>query len=133
MIKSFLSGLVLILAANSASAVDVATYNIRSKIYLDNQLISSPHMIARENQKISLNLADKTTKQSLKIALVANNESKASRNAPIKLSYDMVYSDGKKSLHVEPVVVVDPHQKGAIKFKTASGHTVEMRVIAVRA
>ncbi|MDX1900380.1 MAG: hypothetical protein SFW66_00070 [Gammaproteobacteria bacterium] len=123
-----------------AMPVEKTTFDITSKIYVDGALISSPRITAHPNQKASIFISDRmTTKKnqismsghSLKLALVARNNTTAGKNDSIRVSYDIRYQNGKIKMHCKPTIILRPNQGGLIGF-SENGHAYEMHVLAQR-
>lgn len=118
------STLILSIALTTAATASIATtqFDITTKIYIDGELVSSPRIIARADQKATIKLSN------LSMGLIASNASKDA----IKINYDVQYNNGSKDAHSKSQVIALPNQPVAISFTTASGHLYDMRLLAKR-
>ena len=106
------------------------TFDIKTEIYIDGSLVSSPMVIAHPNQKAVVTIADKQS--SLKMQLIALGSESDSRNEEIKIKYDIHYVAGKEKIHTSPQMIVLPNQIGNVKLTSKDGHSFEMSVLAKR-
>jgi hypothetical protein len=111
--------------AMSTGMIDKNFFKITTKIIIDGKLISSPQILAKENQEASIVLANNT--QGLKMKLVANNNAK---NNAIEINYDIEYKNDKDEMRANPHMIIMPNQEGTIRIASDSGHSYEMKVIA---
>lgn len=142
--RSFLiSALSTVLVLSCATAIAMTggitnknknTFKITSKIFIDGKLVSSPVILALENQKalIVITNTNDAGAQGLRMELVARNVSKHGMNDPIGINYDIQYSNGAEKMHSKPQVVVTPHQEGRVNISSDSNHSYEMDVLAER-
>jgi Zn-dependent protease with chaperone function len=122
----------LLLAGGMAIASDgvmnKSMFKITSKIFINGQLVSSPQIVAYENQKATITLSNKNGDQDIKLALIAKDNSKDS----IKINYDFQYNNGNDKMHSKPEMILVPNQEGVIRIASDSNHSYEMKVIAER-
>ncbi len=139
-------GGILLLAGSAAIAMasgiteKKTVFDIVSKIYMDGELVSSPHIIAHSNQQASIFISDRmTTKDkqismsgnSLKLQLIARNIAMSGENGDIKINYDIQIQNGKDKIRSKPEIIVTPNQEATIRISDA-GHAYEMHVLAKR-
>lgn len=113
--------------AKASGIVDKNYFKITTKIIVDGKLVSSPQILAKENQEASIIISNNS--QGLKMKLVANNDAK---NNGIDINYDIEYKNGKDEMRANPHMIVMPNQEGVIRIASDSGHSYEMKVIAER-
>ncbi len=129
-----LSGATAIAMTSGIADKNKNTFKITSKIFIDGKLVSSPVIVALENQKalIVITNTNDVGAQGLRMELVARNVSKYGRNDAIGINYDIQYSNGAEKMHSKPQVIVTPHQEGRINISSDSNHSYEMYVLAER-
>lgn len=129
-----LSGATAIAMTTSIADKNKNTFKITSKIFINGKLVSSPVIIALENQKalIVITNTNDAGAQGLRMELVARNVSKYGRDDAIGINYDIQYSNGAEKMHSKPQVIVTPHQEGRINIASDSNHSYEMYVLAER-
>lgn len=113
--------------AMTSGMIEKKFFRITTKIIVDGKLVSSPQILAKENQEASIVIANNA--QGLKMKLVANNDAK---NNAIEINYDIEYKNGKDEMRANPQMIVMPSQEGTIRIASDSGHSYEMKVIAER-
>jgi hypothetical protein len=128
------------IAMTSGLAAKKSIFDIISKIYVDGELVSSPHIIARANQIALVVISDHiktqdnkilTANNSLRLGLIATDVTTTGKNNEIKISYDIEYLNGENKMHSKPKIILTPNQEGAIRISDA-GHVYEVRVLAKR-
>lgn len=128
------------IATASGVSLKRAAFNVSSQIYVDGELVSSPHIIAKENQLATMYISDQMSTthgkihmsgKSLKIDLLASNISNS--NGKIKLIYEVFYKNGSENMHFKPQFIVLPKQNAAMRWKSDSGHAYELHVVVERA
>ncbi len=124
----------LLLAGSAAIAIssgvtEMTAFDIKSKIFIDGKLVSSPHIITKDRATIEIGNTERT--QSLKIELLAKNAVMSGANDEIKLNYDIQINNNGEKMHFTPSFIVAPYQEGKINISD-SGHSYEMHVLAVR-
>lgn len=129
-----LSGATAIAMTDSITDTNKNTFKITSKVFIDGKLVSSPVIVALENQKalIVITNTNDAEAQGLRMELVARNVSQYGMNDAIGINYDIQYSNGAEKMHSKPQVVVIPHQEGRINISSDSNHSYEMYVLAER-
>jgi hypothetical protein len=129
------------IAMASGITGEKTVFEISSKIYMDGELISSPHIKVQANHRAFIIMGDRTmvkdnqfsaTGHVLRVEVIATNETKSGPQDPISMRYDVRYHDGKEKIHFKPQMVVLPNQEGKVSFSSESGHVYELRVIAER-
>jgi hypothetical protein len=128
---TLLFGFTTTVALSSGTTERKLVFNIKSKLYVDGKLVSSPKIIARANQKASIDFSEQN--KSLKMELIACDEPKIDRGEPIKINFDIVYKFDNENMHSKSKIVVLPNQLVKVKFKSESGHNYKLEVIAERA
>ncbi len=142
--RSFLiSALSTVLVISCATAIAMtsgitdkneSSFKITTKLFIDGKLVSSPVLFTLENKKALIVMADTNDAdaQGLRIELVARNDSQHGMNDPIRINYDIQYSNGAEKMHSNPQVVVMPHQQGRINISSDSKHSYDMYILAER-
>lgn len=126
-----LSGATAIAMTSNITDTNKNTFKIKSKLFIDGKLVSSPVIVVLENQKAVIVITNDAATQGLRMELVARNVSQFGMNNTIGINYDIQYSNGAEKMHSKPQVVVAPHQEGRINFSD-SNHTCEIYVLAER-
>jgi len=111
-----------------------SVFKITSKIIINGKVVSSPIILAKENQKalIVLTNTNNTGSQGLRIELTAMNKTTLGLSDAIIINYDIQYKEGREKLHSRPQVVVLPHHESKISLSSDSAHSYEMDIIAER-
>lgn len=102
---------------------------IKSKIFIDGTLVSSPQILATLGEKASINLSNNNT-SSLTINVIANNQS--GPKDIIDLNFDIHQHNGQEKLHVKPQIIIEPNQEGKIVLKSESGTQFELQLTVER-
>lgn len=129
-----LSGATAIAMTSSITNTNKNIFKIKSKIFIDGKFVSSPVIVALENQKALIvikNTNDAIAKE-LRMELVASNISQYKMNDAIRINYDIQYRNGAEKMHSKPQVIVTPHREGRINISSDSNHSYEMYVVAER-
>jgi hypothetical protein len=122
------------IATTSGITDKKSVFDIKSKIFMDGKLVSSPRIIANANQRalIVITNTNNAEYQGLRMELVARDTTKFGRNDAIGISYDIEIKNGKEKIHSKPHVIVAPNQEGRISISSVPGHSYEMYVFAER-
>ena len=99
---------------------------------MDGELVSSPRIITRSDQRASINISDRADSSSLRMELIASDASNAGTKDAIKINYDIQYKNGKENVSSKPCLIVVPKKPAAVSFTTGSGHLYKILVLANR-
>ncbi|MBX3710263.1 MAG: M56 family metallopeptidase [Gammaproteobacteria bacterium] len=133
----FILSLVILLGGSTAIGMTSGIkeknfFIIKTKIIVDGKLVSSPEILAKENQKASITLTNNTDNsgtQGLRMQLMAQG---AVRNDAIEINYDIEYKNGKEEIRTNPQIIVVPNQEAEINLSSDSKHSYKMLVVAKR-
>lgn len=120
------------IAMTSGIADKKHIFKITSKLFIDGKLVSSPRIVAYENQKALIVITDKSGSQGLRMELVARNITRLGKNDAIEINYDIESKNGKEKMHSRPTIVVASDQENRINLSSNRGHSYEMVVVADR-
>ena len=103
-------------------------FKVTSKIFIDDKLVSSSHIVTYANQKSTLTIANKRGDQALKLSLTARNV----ETDKIKINYDIQYINGNEKIHTQPEMLLVLNQEGAIRIAYDFSHSYVMKVVVER-
>jgi hypothetical protein len=113
--------------AMTSGVIEKNYFRITTKIIVDGKLVSTPQILAKENQQASITINNNA--QKFKMQLLAKNDAK---NNAIEINYDLEYKNGKEEMRTNPQIIVIPNQESVIRIASDSGHSYEMKVTAER-
>jgi len=130
----FIFSLVLLLTGSTAIGMTSGInkkdfFRITTKIIIDGKLVSSPQILAKENQRAEIVIANNTETEKLRMQLVAKNLAK---NDAIEIDFDIEYKNKQGEMHSNPQMMVFPNQEAKITLSSDLNHTYEMLVVAAR-
>jgi hypothetical protein len=126
--------------AVTSDIANKTVFDILSKVYVDETLVSSPRVIAHANQKASIFISEKMSTtgkrismsgNSLKLELVAKDVAISGKDGGIKINYDIQIKNGKNKMHSKPEIILSSNQEGTVNFSDAA-HDYEIHVLAKR-
>lgn len=122
------------IASTRSTAERQTIFDVISKIFIDGELISAPHIVAYANQKalVTIGQSKDDKLESLKVGFVAKDVVMSGIKDAIGISYDILYYHGMQKMHSKPKIIVKPNQEARLKISSDSGHDYEMYVVAKR-
>ncbi len=127
MVTTLLLSATTCVALNSGVVANKPVYDVRSKIYIDGKLVSSPRIMMVANSPAMIFFEDKDKHEKLNIKLIAKN----ARQHGILLNYDVQYHAGNQHLSSKPQFILLPNKEGKLTL-SQNGHALQMVVIANR-
>ena len=116
------------LATSTGITEKKTVFDVQSKIFIDNKLISSPRIVAKANQVSAISISNNAATSVLKMKLIATDHNKNT----IAIKFDVQYKNGNEKFHSTPELILSPNQEKTIKLSFNSDHLFEMHVLAKR-
>lgn len=134
---SILSAALLLAGSTSIATTSGVTekksvFDIKSKIFIDGKLVSSPRVVTRANQLASIIISNKSVSEDLRMEVIARDAAMPGSKDAIGMNFDVQYKNGNEKMHSKPELLLLPNQEGRIRISSESGHVYEMYVLAVR-
>lgn len=134
-LASVLSAIFLITGSSTIVMASGATekknyFKISSKFIVDGKVVSSPVILAKENQAALIVITNTNSNrvQGLKMKLVAHNAPRFGQKNAIEINYDIEYKNGEEELHANPQLIITPNHEEKIKLASSSERSYEMQV-----
>lgn len=140
--RNFIRTFLIIMAALVSSAAVAATiqggvnprsYYVRSKIFVNGMLISSPSISVAENSEAWVeSRAESDPERFLRLALVANDVTNERVSDGIELKLQLTYSEGVHETQVRPLVLLKEKRTAMIETQTPEGDRIAIEVYVER-
>lgn len=101
-------------------------FDVKAEVFVDDQLISSPRVVAVEGEQALIEIVSKDKTEVFRFSFIPSLISREK----IKLAFEINNISPRRSFSVKPSIDLSPNQEGVLRVITDSGKVLLLRIMA---